>query len=179
MPRSPTQAKGLLLASIACNDPVIFMEPKVLYRSAEEEVPVGAYELPLSKAEVLRPGADVTMISYGQPLYLCAKAIEQAENDLGITVELIDLRTIYPWDRPTILESVKKTGRAIIVHESMVNFGVGAEVAATIQEHAFLHLEAPVQRVAGRSGHLGLAYEPFFIPDVVRIYDAIKKAIKF
>jgi len=168
MPRSPSQAKGLLLASIASNDPVIFMEPKTLYRAAREEVPADAYTLPLSKAEILKPGTDVTIISYGTPLYTCTAAIEKAEQDFGVSIELIDLRTIYPWDRPTILESVNKTGRAIVVHESMVNAGVGAEVAATIQEQCFLRLEAPVQRVAGWSTHVGLVYEKFLMPDVVR-----------
>lgn len=171
MPRSPSQAKGLLLASIASNDPVIFMEPKTLYRAAREEVPTEAYTLPLSKAEILKSGNDVTIISYGTPLYACSAAIAQAEKDFGCSVELIDLRTIYPWDRPCILESVNKTGRAIVVHESMVNAGVGAEVAATIQENCFLRLEAPVQRVAGWSTHVGLVYEKFLMPDVVRKFD--------
>ena len=159
VPRSPLQAKGLLLAAIASNDPVVFMEPKILYRAAVEHVPVEAYELPLSKAEVLKPGRDVTVISYGTPLYTCSAAIEQAEKDFNCSVELVDLRTIYPWDRPTIVDSVNKTGRAIVVHESMVNAGVGAEVAATIQEKCFLRLEAPVARVCGWSTHIGLAYE--------------------
>ena len=166
MPRSPTQAKGLLLASIASNDPVIFMEPKILYRAGVEQVPTEAYELPLSKVEVIKEGKDVTVISYGHPLYTCSAAIEAAEKDLGISVELIDLRTLYPWDRPAILESVRKTGRAVVVHESMVNAGVGAEVAAVIQDGAFLHLEAPVQRVGGWAMHAALAFEKFNVPDV-------------
>ena len=166
MPRSPAQAKGLLLAAIACNDPVIFMEPKTLYRAAVEQVPTEAYELPLSKAEILKEGKDLTVISYGHPLYTCSAAIQAAEKDFDINIEFIDLRTLYPWDRSAVLTSVQKTGRAIVVHESMVNAGVGAEVAATIQEGAFLRLEAPVQRVAGWSTHMGLVYERFNIPDV-------------
>ncbi|KAG9621498.1 hypothetical protein KCU86_g14028, partial [Aureobasidium melanogenum] len=94
-------------------------------------------------------------------------------------IELIDLRTIYPWDRPTIIESVKRTGKAIVVHESMTNSGVGAEVAATIQEQCFLNLEAPVDRVCGWSTHMGLVYERFNIPDVTRIYDAIKTTLDY
>ncbi|KAK7517968.1 2-oxoisovalerate dehydrogenase subunit beta [Phyllosticta citriasiana] len=179
VPRSPSQAKGLLLAAIACPDPVVFMEPKILYRAAVEQVPAEAYTLPLSKAEVVKQGSDVTMISYGTPLYHCMNAIAAAEQDLGVSVELIDLRTIYPWDRATVLGSVQKTGKAIVVHESMINAGVGAEVAATIQEGAFLRLEAPVQRVAGWSTHVGLAFEKFNLPDVVRIYDAIRKAVNY
>ncbi|KAL8839187.1 MAG: hypothetical protein Q9170_001836 [Blastenia crenularia] len=179
MPRSPAQAKGLLLAAVACNDPVIFMEPKVLYRAAVEQVPTEAYELPLSQAEVVKEGKDLTIISYGHPLYTCSSAIAAAEKDFDISVELIDLRSLYPWDRETVLSSVRKTGRAVVVHESMLNAGVGAEVAATIQEGAFLALEAPVQRVSGWSTHMGLVYERFTIPDVTRVYDAIKKSIEF
>lgn len=155
------------------------MEPKILYRATVEHVPSESYELPLSKAEVLKPGKDLTVISYGTPLYTCNDAIAKAEKDFGCSVELIDLRTIYPWDRQTVIESVKKTGRAIVVHESMVNAGVGAEVAATVQEQCFLRLESPVQRVAGWSTHSGLLYEKFNIPDVVRVYEAIKKGIEY
>ncbi|KAJ9631793.1 hypothetical protein H2203_000193 [Taxawa tesnikishii (nom. ined.)] len=179
VPRSPSQAKGLLLAAIACNDPVIVMEPKILYRASVEHVPAEAYELPLSKAETLKSGKDVTIISYGTPLYTSFNAIEKAEKDFGCSVELIDLRTVYPWDRSTVIDSVRKTGRAIIVHESMVNAGVGAEVAATIQEACFLRLEAPVQRVCGWSTHMGLVYERFNIPDVARVYDSIKSVLNY
>lgn len=181
MPRSPLQAKGLLLAAIRSNDPCIFMEPKILYRAAVEQVPTVPYELPLSKAEVLKEGKDVTIISYGQPLYKCSAAIEQIEQKMGITVELIDLRTIYPWDKETVFKSVRKTGRCIVVHESMVNAGVGAEVAAAIQEDAetFVRMEAPVMRVAGWSIHTPLLYEAFNAPDVARIYDSIKKVMGF
>lgn len=179
MPRSPSQAKGLLLASINSPDPVIFMEPKILYRAGVEEVPVEAYELPLSKAEVVKQGRDLTIVTYGHPLYTASAAIAAAEKDLDIDVELIDLRTIYPWDRETVLESVRKTGRAVVVHESMQNAGVGAEVSAAIQEGAFLKLEAPVQRVAGWATHTGLVWERFVVPDVARIYDAIRKTIEY
>ncbi|KAJ8108798.1 hypothetical protein OPT61_g7916 [Boeremia exigua] len=179
VPRSPIQAKGLLLSSIRTADPVLFMEPKILYRAAVEHVPVDAYELPLDKAEVLKSGKDVTIVSYGTPLYTCSAAITAAEKDFGCSVELIDLRTIYPWDRETVLNSVKKTGRAIVVHESMTNAGVGAEVAATIQEQAFLRLEAPVKRVAGWATHTGLVFEKIIIPDVTRVYDAIKKTLDY
>ncbi|RSL59901.1 hypothetical protein CEP54_007024 [Fusarium duplospermum] len=175
VPRSPSQTKGLLLSAILeSQDPVIFMEPKILYRAAVEEVPDESYTLPISKAEVIRPGNDITIISYGRPLYTCMAAIEAAERDRpGLSVELIDLRTIFPWDRQTILDSVAKTGRALVVHESMVNFGVGSEIAATIQEHNLLKMKAPVKRVAGWTTHTGLAYEKYIFPDVTRVYDAI------
>ncbi|KFA62976.1 hypothetical protein S40285_06858 [Stachybotrys chlorohalonatus IBT 40285] len=181
MPRSPIQAKGLLLAAIRSNDPCVFMEPKILYRAAVEHVPVGSYELPLSKAEILKQGKDVTIISYGQPLYTCLSALQRAEQDLGISVELIDLRTLYPWDKKTVFDSVRKTGRAIVVHEAMVNAGVGAEVAAAIQEDkdTFIRLEAPVARVAGWSIHNPLLFERFHIPDVARIYDRIKSVLSY
>ncbi|KAE8555989.1 hypothetical protein EYB25_000688 [Talaromyces marneffei] len=181
MPRSPTQAKGLLLSSILeCNDPVIFMEPKILYRAAVEHIPTESYTLPLSKADIVKPGSDLTIISYGQPLYLCSQAISAVEKARkGVNIELIDLRTIYPWDRQTVLDSVRRTGRAIVVHESMVNYGVGAEVAATIQEGAFLRLEAPVKRVAGLTTHTGLAFESFILPDVAKIHDAIVQTLDY
>merc|ERR1711939_303108 len=181
MPRSPIQAKGLLLSAIASNDPCVFMEPKALYRAAVEQVPTGAYYLPLSKAEVLKEGSDLAIASYGHPLYTCSAAIEKAEKDLGISIELIDLRTVYPWDKETVLKSVRKTGRCVVVHESMVNAGIGAEVAASIQEdkETFLRLEAPVMRVAGWSVHMALMFERFNIPDVARVYDNIKKAVEY
>ncbi|KAK3699841.1 hypothetical protein LTR37_016256 [Vermiconidia calcicola] len=178
-PRSPLQAKGLLLAALESPDPVIFMEPKILYRAAVEHVPAEPYTLPLQKAEVLKDGKDITIVSYGTPLYTCQNAITAAEKDFGCSIELIDLRTIFPWDRPAILNSVRKTGRCIVVHESMVNAGVGAEVAATVQEHCFLRLEAPVQRVAGWTTHTGLAFEKYNIPDVVRVYDSIKTVLEY
>lgn len=197
MPRGPLQAKGLLLAAIRSNDPVLFMEPKILYRAAAEQVPVAAYELPLGKAEVVKEGKDVTIVSYGQPLYICLDALTKAEEELGVSVELIDLRTIYPWDKETVLKSVQKTGRCMVVHEAMVNAGVGAEIAATVQEDpdTFIRLEAPVVRVAGGSIPTPLVFEKFNLPDVASkrfyptsrqyanlslgVYDSIKKILKY
>ncbi len=156
------------MAAIASNDPCVFMEPKALYRAAVEQVPTAAYELPLSKAEILKEGANLTIVSYGHPLYTCSAAIEKAEKDLGISIELIDLRTVYPWDKECVLSSVRKTGRCLVVHESMISAGIGAEIAASIQEdkETFLRLEAPVMRVAGWDVHMGLLFERFNIPDV-------------
>lgn len=170
MPRSPAQAKGLLLSAIQSNDPCVFMEPKALYRAAVEQVPTGHYTLPLSKAEILKEGTDLTIVSYGHPLYTCSAAIEAAEKDFGISIELIDLRTVYPWDKESVLESVRKTGRCLVVHESMISAGIGAEVAASIQgdKETFLRLEAPVMRVAGWDTHMALMFERFNIPDVTR-----------
>ncbi|OTB13336.1 hypothetical protein K445DRAFT_320189 [Daldinia sp. EC12] len=181
MPRSPLQAKGLLLSAIRSNDPCIFMEPKILYRAAVEQVPTSPYTLPLSKAEILKEGKDVTIISYGQPVYTCSAAVQKAEEDLGISIELIDLRTVYPWDKECVFQSVRKTGRCMVVHESMVNAGIGAEVAAAIQEDpdTFIRLEAPVSRVAGWSIFTPLMFEKFNIPDVARVYDGIKKLLEY
>ncbi|KKY33559.1 putative 2-oxoisovalerate dehydrogenase subunit beta [Diaporthe ampelina] len=180
VPRSPLQAKGLLLAAIRSNDPCIFMEPKVLYRAAVEQVPVAPYELPLSKAEILKEGKDLTIVSYGQPMYICQSAIKQAEQDLDISIELVDLRTVYPWDKETVFKSVQKTGRCMVVHEAMVNAGVGAEVAAAIQEDpsTFIRLEAPVARVAGWSTPTPLVFERFNLPDVARAKRGLGKYIK-
>lgn len=169
------------MSAISSNDPCIFMEPKALYRATNEHVPTEVYKLPLSKAEILKEGKDITIISYGQPIYTCSAAISAAEADFGINIELIDLRTVYPWDKECVLQSVKKTGRCILVHESMINAGIGAELAASIQEDkdTFLRLEAPIMRVAGWSIHMPLLYERFNIPDVTRVYDAIKKIINY
>lgn len=142
------------------------MEPKILYRAAVEEVPDESYFLPIGKAEILKSGTDLTIISYGRPLYHCSAAIEAVERERDVNIELIDLRTIYPWDQQTILDSVTKTGRAIIVHESMVNYGVGAEISSIIQESAFLHLKAPIKRLGGWTTHTGLLWEKYIFPDV-------------
>lgn len=164
VPRSPLQAKGLLLSAIRDPNPVLFLEPKILYRSSVEEVPRDDFELPLSSAEVLKEGTDVTIVSYGPPLYTIEKTLdllrdpgalgEQAEKLVpkhlrGLSVELIDLRTIVPYDIETVVRSVNKTGRCIIVHEAPLSGGMGSELAAEIQERCFLRLEAPVQRVTG------------------------------
>ena len=163
IPRSPIQAKGLLLASIREQCPTLFFEPKILYRSAVEQVPVDDYTLPLSKIETLIPGSDLTVLSYGTPLYTCENAIsllnapppELDREDLvpkgvrGAKVELIDLRTIVPWDMEGVMESVKRTGRLVIVHEAGRTGGVGADIATEVQKRLFLRLEAPVKIVAG------------------------------
>lgn len=179
IPRSPIQAKGLLLASIRARDPVIFMEPKILYRASVEHVPLEDYELPLDKAEVIKSGSDVTLIGYGTQLYYLEAAARLAKSKLGVDCEIIDLRTISPWDRQTVFESVRKTGRAVISHEAPRSNGIGADIAAEIQAECFLSLEAPVQRVTGWDTHVPLMFESFVIPDVTRNFHAIKKAIEY
>lgn len=180
MPRSPFQAKGLLLASIRDKNPVIFMEPKILYRASVEHVPLADYELPLDKAQVVQEGSDVTIVTYGAPVYHAMAAAQLAKSDLGgVSVEIIDLRTVHPWDRSTVMQSVSKTGRAVVVHEAPRSNGLGSDIAAEIQERCFLRLEAPVQRVTGWDTHMPLQFEDLVVPNVTRIYHAIKKVIEF
>jgi pyruvate dehydrogenase E1 component beta subunit len=145
MPASPYDAKGLLISAIRDPDPVIFFEPKRIYRAFREEVPEEEYTIPIGKARVAREGSEMTMISWGASVVQCMNAVEESGRD----IELIDLRTINPLDMDTVAQSVRKTGRAIIVHEAPQNCGVGAELSARIMEQCFLHLEAPVQRVTG------------------------------
>lgn len=179
VPRGPAQAKGLLLASIRDKNPVIFLEPKALYRSAVEMVPTGDYEIPLGQAQVVREGIDVTVVGWGAQLYTLEKAIAQIEAQRGVSCELIDLRTILPWDMPTILASVKKTGRLVIAHEAPLTGGFAAEIAAAIQERALFDLKAPIQRVCGWDTPFGLVYEPFYLPNVARCTHALKKVLDF
>lgn len=179
MPRSPIQAKGLLLASIRDQNPVIFMEPKTLYRASAEHVPLEDFVLPLGKAEVVKPGKDITLIAYGTQVYHMEKAAELAKEKLDVECEIIDLRTLAPWDRETVFESVTKTGRCLISHEAPRTGGLGAEIAAEVQQNCFLSLEAPVERVTGIDTPITLAFEDFQIPDVTKIFHGIKKAINY
>nr|CAG8472931.1 6746_t:CDS:10 [Entrophospora candida] len=176
IPRSPIQAKGLLLASIRDRNPVLFFEPKILYRAAVEQVPVGDYELPIGKAEILKKGKDVTVVGYGSQIYILENAIERIEKEIpGLSCELIDLRSILPWDSETVENSVNKTGRLVIAHEAPQTSGFAAEVIATVMERCFLRLEAPIQRVCGWDIPFPLVYEKFYLPDATRCYDSIKE----
>src|SRR3954469_18874709 len=142
MPSHPYDAKGLLLSAIRDPDPVIFFEPKRVYRSFKEEVPEEEYTIPIGQAKVLSEGTSVTVITWGAMVFNCLSAIDELPEN--VSVDLIDLRTIYPVDIETIAESVRKTGRAVVVHEAPRTAGFGAEISALIQEQCFLHLEAPV-----------------------------------
>lgn len=191
VPRSPIQAKGLLLASIRDENPVVFLEPKILYRSSVEQVPIDDFTLPLSKAEIVKPGTDLTLISWGAPLYACIEALQLLSNPpssiahhfpqaaRSANIEVIDLRTILPWDRETITESVRRTGRCVVVHEAPVTAGVGAEIAAHVQRDCFLNLEAPVGRVGGWDTPFPHVGELFYKPEAVRIADALVKTLTF
>jgi pyruvate dehydrogenase E1 component beta subunit len=149
MPSTPRDAKGLLISAIRDPDPVIFFEPKRVYRSFKEEVPEDEYTIPIGKAKVVEgfEGTDLTVVSWGSMVFQCMEAIDRLPEE--VSVELIDLRTIYPIDFETIATSVRKTGRCVIVHEAPKTAGMGAEISSLVQEHCFLYLEAPVQRVAG------------------------------
>jgi 2-oxoisovalerate dehydrogenase E1 component beta subunit len=179
IPRGPSQAKGLLLASIRDQNPVFFFEPKWLYQAAAEEVPVADYELPLSKAEILQSGSDVTVLGYGSQIQILRQACEMAQSELGVSCELIDLRTILPWDEDTVIQSVCKTGRLVVSHEAPLTAGFGAELAATVQAECFNHLEAPIQRVCGWDIPFPLIFEPFYIPNKVRCFDAIRTVVDY
>ncbi|KAF0977881.1 hypothetical protein FDP41_003203 [Naegleria fowleri] len=178
IPRNPLQAKGLLLSSIEDPNPVIFFEPKILYRSSQCLVPNEAYKIPLEKAEILKEGKDVTVIGWGSQLYVLEKAVEMAK-EVGIDCELIDLRTIVPWDIETVVNSVKKTGRCVVSHEAPLTGGFGSEIAATVQEKCFLHLESPVVRVCGLDTPFPLVHEKYYIPGVVKCFEMIKNAVNY
>jgi 2-oxoisovalerate dehydrogenase E1 component beta subunit len=178
MPRSPAQAKGLLLSCIRDDNPCVFFEPKALYRAAVEDVPTGDFTVPLGQAEVVQQGSDVTVVGWGAQVHVLQKACDMAA-EAGISCELIDLRTILPWDVETVVNSVSKTGRCVVSHEAPVTGGFGAEVAAKVQESCFLSLEAPIQRVCGLDTPFPLAFEKIYVPDALKNFEAIKKAVNY
>ena len=172
MPASPYDAKGLLISAIRDPDPVIFFEPKRIYRAFREEVPEDEYTVPIGKARTVCEGDDLTVISWGASVVQCMQAIERTSK----SIELIDMRTIYPFDMDAVEESVKKTGRCVIVHEAPKTCGFGAEIASRIMEECFLHLEAPVQRVAGFDTIMPYyKLENDYLPDADRIEKAIEE----
>lgn len=175
VPSNAVEAKGLLLASIRDKNPVLFFEPKRLYRSSVAMVPVGDYEIEIGKAKIERHGKDVTVIGYGAQVGVLNLACEMARKEEGIECELINLRTLSPWDEKTVMESVRKTGRVVVSHEAPKVLGFGAEIAARIMEKEFLSLEAPVERVTGYDVPFPMIYERFYIPDVLKCFEAIKK----
>lgn len=176
MPASPYDAKGLLISAIRDPDPVIFFEPKRIYRAFREEVPEDEYLVPIGKARVVTEGEEVTMISWGASVVQCMNAIEAS----GRSIELIDLRTISPLDTETIVNSVRKTGRAVIVHEAPKTCGFGAEIAARIMEECFLQLEAPVQRVCGFDTVMPYyKLELEYLPDAERIEKALGEVLAY
>ncbi len=178
IPSTPHDAKGLIVSAIRDPDPVIFFEPKRIYRALKQEVPTEEYAIPIGKARIVTPGNDITLISYGSMIRECMKAIENLKEH--VSIELIDLRTLKPFDMETILNSVTKTGRCIIVHEAPHTLGVGAEISARIQEEALLSLKAPIKRVTGKDIIAPLAkLEEYNIPNEKTIVHAIEEVMNF
>ena len=189
MPSNPYDAKGLLISAIECNDPVIFLEPKRLYNGPFDghhdrlvvswskhpmgNVPEGYYTMPLESAAVFRPGSQLTVLTYGTMTWVS----ECAARETGLDAEIIDLRSIWPMDLDTVVASVKKTGRCVIVHEATRTSGFGAELAALVQEHCFYHLEAPIERVAGWDTPYPHAQEWAYFPGPDRVGAAFKRAM--
>jgi 2-oxoisovalerate dehydrogenase E1 component beta subunit len=189
MPSNPYDAKGLLIAAIEADDPVIFLEPKRLYNGPFDghyerptvpwsdhplgEVPDGYYHIPLSRAEIRRPGEDVTVLAYGTMVYVA----EAAAADSGIDAEIIDLRTLWPLDTATIEASVRKTGRCVVVHEATRTSGFGAELSALVQESCFYHLEAPIERVTGWDTPYPHAQEWAYFPGPGRVANGLKRVM--
>lgn len=179
IPSNPYDTKGLMVAAIRDKDPVIFLEPKRLYRAFKQEIPEGLYEVPIGKARVLQEGEDITVVAWGALVPECQKALDLLK-EKNISVELIDLRTISPIDKETIAQSVKKTGRFLVVHEAVKSFGVGAELISIVNEKAFLSLEAPPRRLTGFDITVPLAKgENYFIITPDRIKNEIIKLINF
>ncbi|MBI4044512.1 MAG: alpha-ketoacid dehydrogenase subunit beta [Candidatus Diapherotrites archaeon] len=178
MPSNPVDAKGLLISAIRDPDPVVFLEPTKLYRSIRQEVPKEEYVVPLEKASVMQEGQDVTVIAWGT---MVKAALETAQAlSEKYSVEVIDLRTIYPMDIDTIVGSVQKTGRCVIVHEAPRTCGFGAEISSLLNEHDLLSLKAPVERVTGFDTVMPLAKsEQYYIPSIQRVSAAVKKAMEF
>lgn len=177
-PSNPYDAKGLLLASIRDDDPVLFFEPKRVYRAVKTDVPDEPYLIPLGEAKVVREGSHVTVLAWGAMLYESLSAADEV-NAQGIKAEVIDLRTLWPLDLTTILESVKKTGRVVVVHEAPKSCGFGAELLSLITEKAFLHLEAPPMRVTGWDTPFPYTLEHDYLPLAQRITPALLQTARY
>jgi 2-oxoisovalerate dehydrogenase E1 component beta subunit len=190
MPCNPYDAKGLLIAAVECDDPVIFLEPKRLYNGPFDghherpvvpwsahpasEVPEGHYTVPLDCAAVVRPGSEVTVLAYGTMVFVCLAAAQET----GIDAEVVDLRSLWPLDLPAVVNSVRKTGRCVIVHEATRTSGFGAELAALVQEHCFYHLEAPIERVTGWDTPYPHALEWTYFPGPARVGAALQRVME-
>ncbi|KUO94870.1 alpha-ketoacid dehydrogenase subunit beta [Ferroacidibacillus organovorans] len=178
IPSNPYDAKGLLISAIRDNDPVFFLEHMKLYRSMRAEVPEEAYTLPLGKAAVVRPGKDLTVVAYGAMVHTALKAADQWSKQKGVEAEIIDLRTISPIDIETIIESVKKTNRAVVLQEAQRTAGAAAEIVAQINEHALYHLEGPVKRITAPDTVYPYAQiEEEWLPSTERVLTGFEAAL--
>lgn len=178
MPCTPYDAKGLLISAIRDPDPVIFFEPKRVYRAYREEVPEDEYTIPIGQAKIVSEGDDLTVVTWGASVFQCLEAMDDLPED--VSVELIDLRTIDPIDTDTIAASVEKTGRCVVVHEAPLTVGLGAEISARVQERCFLHLQAPVQRVTGFDTIMPYyKLELEYLPNAERIGKGIRECLAY
>jgi 2-oxoisovalerate dehydrogenase E1 component beta subunit len=177
-PATPRDAKGLLAAAIRDPDPVLFLEPKRVYRAAKGEVPEGAFVLPLGQAAVTRAGRQVTLLAWGAMWHEADRAAREGEAE-GLDVEVLDLRSLQPLDLDAIVASVTKTGRAVVVHEAPLTCGFGAELVALIQERCFLSLEAPIVRVTGFDTPFPYTLENEYLPRAPRILKALRETVNF
>ena len=178
IPSTPHDAKGLLIASIQDPDPVLFLEPKALYRSVKGEVPEGEYTVDLSTTRTVREGKDVTVFCYGAMVPVAEKAAAQAA-EKGIDVNVVDLRTLLPLDEEGVLEAAKRTGRVVVVHEAPRFCGFGGELSALIAEHAIEYMEAPIKRVTGFDTPFPNTLEHHYLPDERRVLDAIESTYNY
>ena len=178
IPSTPADAKGLLLAALRGEDPVIFLEPKRLYRSMRDEVPEGVHHVPLGEARTARGGEHCTVLCYGAMVQVALEAAQQAEAR-GWSTEVLDLRTLVPLDTEAVLTSVQKTGRVVILHEAPRTCGFGAELSALIAERALTSLQAPVLRVTGYDTPFPYTLEHSYLPDAPRVLRAIEHVMSY
>ncbi|XP_076628257.1 branched chain keto acid dehydrogenase E1 subunit beta [Colletes latitarsis] len=179
VPRGARQAKGLLLSCIEEPDPCIMFEPKILYRTAIDDVPTTRYTIEIGKAEVVREGDAVTLVGWGTQVHVLLEVADLVQEKLGVSCEVIDLVSILPWDAELVCKSAKKTGRIVIAHEAPLTSGFGAEITSTIQQECFLHLEAPIQRVTGWDSPFPHVFEPFYLPDKWRCFAAVRDILNY
>ncbi len=179
MPSGPYDAKGLLKTAIRLDDPVIFLEPKSIYRTVKEDVPEDDYTVELGKAKLVKEGSDITLVTWGAMVHLSKKASEIIRDKLDVDIEIIDLRTLFPFDKDMIVDSLEKTGRLLIVHEAPKTLGLGSEISAYIAEEHVDILYAPIIRVTGYDTPYPLAHEKLYLPNVARIYNAVKRLMEF
>src|SRR3989440_9882755 len=182
LPATPYDVKGMLRAAIPDPDPVLFLEHKKTYRLLKGDVPDEAYEVPIGVADVKREGEDLTVVAYGLMLHLCLEAAQRLEEEDGSSAEVVDVRTISPLDKRTILDSVRKTAKAMVVYEDNRTYGAGAEIAASIAEELMFELDGPIVRVGGPdipAMPFSSSLEHFFMPDADRIYEHMRELAKF
>ncbi|HET6205102.1 MAG TPA: alpha-ketoacid dehydrogenase subunit beta [Planctomycetota bacterium] len=178
VPSTPADTKGLLLSSIRDEDPVLFLEPKRIYRTVKGEVPEGEHVVPLGKARLVREGTNVTLVAWGSMVPVCEKAATEAAAK-GVECEILDLRTLVPLDEEALLASAKKTGRVVVVYEAPKTAGFGAEISAILAEKAIEYLEAPIVRVAGFDTPFPYTLENLYLPDARRVLAGVERAVGF